>query len=208
MGIEVLSSNFSRILCNKIYFNINVPVAATTLILHQFPKNTPARFPSSAFPRNRICPDGKVAIRQPTAPRPICFSVDLKRGIKFSRMADDVLIESLRATCLDSALNPFSSSVFVFHYWIQSWVLFKPLMVHERIIMINWRGSYWVAGNLRWAEEEEEEEEVVVVMVVVVEEEEKGKEVVDLWEDGEVREGLQEPSWVAKSAKRRRGCEH
>ena len=78
-------------------------------------------------------------------------------------------------------------------------------MVHERIIMINWRGSYWVAGNLRWAEEEKE---VVVVVVVVVEEEEKGKEVVDLWEDGEVREGLQEPSWVAKSAKRRRGCEH
>ena len=91
-------------------------------------------------------------------------------------------------------------------------------MVHERIIMINWRGSYWVAGNLRWAEEEEEEKVVVVVVVhkvekvllvlVVVEEEEKGKEVVDLWEDGEVREGLQEPSWVAKSAKRRRGCEH
>ena len=87
-------------------------------------------------------------------------------------------------------------------------------MVHERIIMINWRGSYWVAGNLRWAEEEEEEEAVVVVVhkeekvllvLVVVEEEEKGKEVVDLWEDGEVREGLQEPSWVAKSAKRRRG---
>ena len=78
-------------------------------------------------------------------------------------------------------------------------------MVHERIIMINWRGSYWVAGNLRWAEEEKE---VVVVVVVVLEEEEKGKEVVDLWEDGEVREGLQEPSWVAKSAKRRRGCEH
>ena len=77
-------------------------------------------------------------------------------------------------------------------------------MVHERIIMINWRGSYWVAGNLRWAEEEEEEK----VVVVLVEEEEKGKEVVDLWEDGEVREGLQEPSWVAKSAKRRRGCEH
>ena len=77
-------------------------------------------------------------------------------------------------------------------------------MVHERIIMINWRGSYWVAGNLRWAEEEKE----VVVVVVVLEEEEKGKEVVDLWEDGEVREGLQEPSWVAKSAKRRRGCEH
>ena len=75
-------------------------------------------------------------------------------------------------------------------------------MVHERIIMINWRGSYWVAGNLRWAEEEKE---VVVVVVVVLEEEEKGKEVVDLWEDGEVREGLQEPSWVAKSAKRRRG---
>ena len=87
-------------------------------------------------------------------------------------------------------------------------------MVHERIIMINWRGSYWVAGNLIWAEEEEEEVEVVVVVeeeeevVVVVIEEEKGKEVVDLWEDGEVREGLQEPSWVAKSAKRRRGCEH
>ena len=88
-------------------------------------------------------------------------------------------------------------------------------MVHERIIMINWRGSYWVAGNLRWAEEEEEEEAVVVVvhkeekvllvLVVVEEEEEKGKEVVDLWEDGEVREGLQEPSWAAKSAKRRRG---
>ena len=78
-------------------------------------------------------------------------------------------------------------------------------MVHERIIMINWRGSYWVAGNLRWAEEEKE---VVVVVVVVLEEEEKGKEVVDLWEDGEVREGLQEPSWVAKSANRRRGCEH
>ena len=77
-------------------------------------------------------------------------------------------------------------------------------MVHERIIMINWRGSYWVAGNLIWAEEEEEEEVVVVVVI----EEEKGKEVVDLWEDGEVREGLQEPSWVAKSAKRRRGCEH
>ena len=80
-------------------------------------------------------------------------------------------------------------------------------MVHERIIMINWRGSYWVAGNLRWAEEEEEEKEEEEV-VVVEEEEEKGKEVVDLWEDGEVREGLQEPSWVAKSAKRRRGCEH
>ena len=101
---------------NNVYFNINIPVAATTLILHQFPKNTPARFPSSAFPRNGICPDEGVAIRQPTAPRPICFSVDLKRGIKFSRMADDVLIESLRATCLDFALNPFSSSVFVFHY--------------------------------------------------------------------------------------------
>ena len=89
-------------------------------------------------------------------------------------------------------------------------------MVHERIIMINWRGSYWVAGNLRWAEEEEEvvmvvvvhKEEKVLLVLVVVEEEEKGKEVVDLWEDGEVREGLQEPSWVAKSAKRRRGCEH
>ena len=81
-------------------------------------------------------------------------------------------------------------------------------MVHERIIMINWRGSYWVAGNLIWAEEEEVVEEEEKVVVVVLEEEEKGKEVVDLWEDGEVREGLQEPSWVAKSAKRRRGCEH
>ena len=117
-----------------------------------FPSSTPTLPTPLLFQEMEFVRPGN---RDSSVTRPICFSVDLKRGIKFSRMADDVLIESLRATCLDSALNPFSSSVFVFHYWIQSWVLFKPLMVHERIIMINWRGSYWVAGNLRWAEEEQ-----------------------------------------------------